>query len=208
MAYRDERYFERDRGSDDAFRDRDRFGDRGDPRREWLPGPAMPGVLGVPGLLPFGAPPFTGMLGYGAAGTYGYGALGADRSLGRYSGRGPRRYRRSDERVHDDVHERLTLHPDIDASEVDVEVRDGTVIVRGIVPDRGQKHLIEDVIENVLGVLDIDNALKVRHGFLATLTGEKASDEEIARADARERSDDARRGRTRSARTRTDAGAV
>ena len=54
------------------------------------------------------------------------------------------------------------------------------------------------MIENVLGVVDIDNALKVRHGFLATLTGEKASDEEIARADARTEPRGARRTGSRS----------
>ena len=64
MAHRDERYFGRNREPSDEFRDRDRFAaDRGDYRRDWLHALAWPSAFAVPGLIPFGAPPYTEMLG-------------------------------------------------------------------------------------------------------------------------------------------------
>lgn len=120
----------------------------------------------------------------------GYGSRGQERygeeSRGRFTGRGPKGYRRSDERIREDVNERLTMHPDVDASDVEVRVNEGTVTLTGVVEDRRQKRLAEDIVEDIFGVDDVRNELKVRHGFLATLTGEKASDREISRAAARE----------------------
>lgn len=116
-------------------------------------------------------------------GTAGRAASGMQ--AGRFYGRGPRGYRRSDERIREDVNERLAMHPDLDPSEVDVAVENGVVKLSGVVEDRGEKRLVEDIIEDVMGIDDIDNDLKVRRGFLASMTGEKASDEELARADAR-----------------------
>jgi hypothetical protein len=104
---------------------------------------------------------------------------------GRFYGRGPRGYRRSDERIREDVNERLARHPDLDPSEVDVTVENGVVKLSGIVEDRREKRLVEDIIEDIMGIDDIDNHLKVRRGFLAAMTGERASVEELARADAR-----------------------
>ena len=82
---------------------------------------------------------------------------------GRYSGLGPRGYKRSDERIKDDINDRLTWHGYIDASDIDVEVNDGIVTVKGTVEDRHQKRMAEDVIENVSGVEDVNNQLKIRN---------------------------------------------
>jgi hypothetical protein len=81
---------------------------------------------------------------------------------GPYEGRGPRGYRRSDERIFEDVAERLMEHGQIDASEMEVEVRDGEVALRGYAVSRYAKRAAEDVAESVVGVKDVRNELQVR----------------------------------------------
>lgn len=129
--------------------------------------------------------PFARDWDYAGYGVRGYSA--ADRYRhGPYAGRGPKGYQRSDERIREDVNDLLTADPYIDASEIEVRVAKGVVTLIGIVEDRSAKRLAEDLAEDVMGVDDVSNQLKVRHGFLARLTGEKASERELSREPARE----------------------
>ncbi|HEY8379654.1 MAG TPA: BON domain-containing protein, partial [Nannocystis sp.] len=80
---------------------------------------------------------------------------------GRYTGRGPRNYRRSDERITDDIHEMLTYSPQIDASDIEVRVDDGEVTVLGTVDNRYTRRLVEDLIHDIPGVRDLHNRLRV-----------------------------------------------
>ncbi len=73
----------------------------------------------------------------------------------------PKGYTRSDERIKDDVCERLSRAHDVDVSNVSVEAKGGTVTLEGTVPDRGMKHRIEDLCEQSLGVNDVDNRIRV-----------------------------------------------
>lgn len=77
-----------------------------------------------------------------------------------FAGRGPRNYRRSDDRVREDVNERLTNDPRIDATDIEVEVAGGEVTLRGHVDDRRTRRLAEECIEDVPGVRDVKNELK------------------------------------------------
>lgn len=77
-------------------------------------------------------------------------------------GRTPKGYTRSDERIKDDVCEQLYRTPDIDVSEVTVEVRNGTVTLEGTVPDRRMKHRLEDLCEQCIGVQDVENRIRVQ----------------------------------------------
>ena len=92
---------------------------------------------------------------------------------GHYVGLGPKGYRRSDERIHEEVSDRLMTHPDVDASEMEVRVAKGIVTLVGTVDDRHQKRIAEFIAEDVVGVDDVYNELKVRHGFWANFTGER-----------------------------------
>lgn len=78
-----------------------------------------------------------------------------------YRGRGPKNYQRSDERIREDVCERLALDHDIDASDLEIEVSDGIVTLTGTVDDRRMKRLAEDVSESVRGVRDVQNNIRV-----------------------------------------------
>jgi hypothetical protein len=102
----------------------------------------------------------TGYGGYGA-GSY-LGGMGTYGERGRYVGRGPKGYKRSDERIREEVNERLTAHPDIDAYEIEVTVRDGEVTLTGSVDDRETKRKAEDVADNVSGVKEVHNQLRIQ----------------------------------------------
>jgi hypothetical protein len=78
----------------------------------------------------------------------------------RVLGRVPKGYKRSDDRILDDVCERLARSW-VDAREVEVQVRAGDVILTGRVPSKEHKHAIEDLAENVFGVVEVQNHLRV-----------------------------------------------
>lgn len=83
-------------------------------------------------------------------------------STRRYAGRGPRGYKRSDERIREDVSELLTRNSEVDATDIEVEVREGEVVLRGTVIDRRMKRVAEELAEDVSGVRDVTNQIKVR----------------------------------------------
>lgn len=84
---------------------------------------------------------------------------------GSFTGRGPRGYQRSDDRIREDVCDRLAEDPWIDAGDIEVSVRSGEVTLSGSVRDRSDKHRAEDMIENVSGVRDVHNQLRVGSGW-------------------------------------------
>ena len=75
-------------------------------------------------------------------------------------GRGPRSYRRSDERIREDICDRL-MQTWMDAEEVNVRVHDGEVTLSGTVKSREEKRAIEDLSEGTLGVREVHNELRV-----------------------------------------------
>ena len=78
-----------------------------------------------------------------------------------YRGRGPKNYRRPDERIREDVCDWLQMDHDVDASDMEVTVKDGTVELAGTVSDRYAKRRAEDIAAAVRGVRDVDNQLRV-----------------------------------------------
>ena len=90
----------------------------------------------------------------------GYGREGS--SPGRYAGRGPRGYQRSDQRIFEQVCDHLTDHGDIDASDFEVHVENGVVTFTGTAEDRRQRRMAEDVAESVPGVKYVQNQLRLK----------------------------------------------
>jgi len=77
------------------------------------------------------------------------------------SGRGPKGYKRSDERIKEEVCDLLTSHPEIDPSEVDIQVSSSEITLTGTVDNRHEKRLIEDLASSVSGVTEVNNQLRV-----------------------------------------------
>jgi len=87
--------------------------------------------------------------------------IGRDTDRGSYRGLGPKNYQRSDERIREDVCERLTMDHDVDATEIEVAVEGAIVTLNGSVNERHAKRLAEDIAESVRGVKDVQNNLRV-----------------------------------------------
>jgi len=81
---------------------------------------------------------------------------------GRHRGKGPKGYIRSDERIKEDISDRLSDHDDIDASEVEVTVNQGEVILSGTVNDRYEKRIAEECAEQVSGVTNVENRIRLQ----------------------------------------------
>jgi osmotically-inducible protein OsmY len=81
---------------------------------------------------------------------------------GPYTGKGPRGYHRSDERIREDVCECLTQHGQIDASNIEVQVSGGEVTLGGTVDNRQMKRMAEDAVEGISGVKDVNNQIRVQ----------------------------------------------
>lgn len=84
-------------------------------------------------------------------------------SAGLHRGRGPKGYQRSDARILEDVNERLTDDPRVDATEIEVRVENREVTLTGSVATRSEKRHAEDVAHGVSGVTHVQNNLRVQH---------------------------------------------
>lgn len=121
---------------------------------------------------------YQGSAGFGSGSEYGQASsLSGTRH---YIGKGPKGWKRSDERIVDDVCEILERNPMIDASNIEVAVKEGLVTLSGMVEDRRQKRLAEDLIESLSGVRDVHNELTVNKSLFEQakdmLTGESATE--------------------------------
>ncbi|AKT37868.1 CBS domain-containing protein [Chondromyces crocatus] len=76
--------------------------------------------------------------------------------------RGPKGYKRSDDRIREEICDRLTVHPIIDSSDVEVKVQSGEVSLSGTVAERRHKHLIEQLAEAISGVNEVRNEIRVK----------------------------------------------
>jgi osmotically-inducible protein OsmY len=92
-----------------------------------------------------------------------------------HRGRGPKGYQRSDERILEDVNDRLTDDPHIDASEVHVTVSNREVTLSGTVNSRFEKRHAEDLAESVSGVGHVQNNLRVQQYADAGMGGSMLS---------------------------------
>ena len=92
----------------------------------------------------------------------GMGQQGRNWGQGSHRGKGPMGYTRSDERIRESVCEALQDDDNVDASQIDVTVRNGEVILSGTVDDRQSKRVAEDIVERLPGVKDVQNQIKVQ----------------------------------------------
>jgi osmotically-inducible protein OsmY len=88
-----------------------------------------------------------------------------------FRGMGPKGYKRADERISDELHERLTDDPYVDASNISISVSGGEVTLSGTVENREAKHRAERCVEDVSGVSHVQNNLRVDQGSFLTSPG-------------------------------------
>lgn len=78
-----------------------------------------------------------------------------------HSGRGPKNYARADDRIRDEACQALTDDPWLDASQIDVNVSAGEVTLGGFVDNREAKRRAERLVEDLPGVSNVQNDLRV-----------------------------------------------
>lgn len=72
-----------------------------------------------------------------------------------YSGHGPKNWKISDEKLKEKVCEILLKSSEVDATELEVEVEDRVVTLKGFIANRGMKNVAEDLIASIPGIEDV-----------------------------------------------------
>ncbi|HEY0932077.1 MAG TPA: BON domain-containing protein [Gemmatimonas sp.] len=111
-------------------------------------------------------------------------------SQSNFSGRGPKGWKRSDERIQEELNEQLERHSAIDASEIEVKVQSGEVTLSGTTSDRRMKRMAEDIAENVAGVREVQNQIRLQR-----------ADGANGSADRKQQSDDSKQAKQRTGMT-------
>jgi hypothetical protein len=78
-----------------------------------------------------------------------------------FYGKGPKGWRRTDDRIKEDVCEALYQSWEVDATDIDVSVENGHVYLKGEVSDRRTKRRAEEMVEFISGVEDVINELRI-----------------------------------------------
>jgi len=99
-----------------------------------------------------------------------YSERGSQRSS--FAGRAPKGYKRSDERIREDVCDRLT-ESDIDCEDVQVSVKDGEVTLSGSSQSGESRRALERIAERVHGVKDVINQVRTRRDSERSDDGKK-----------------------------------
>lgn len=84
-----------------------------------------------------------------------------------HRGKGPKGYKRSTERIKEDISDLFSDDPYLDASDIEIDVTDDNIVLTGTVAHRQQKRRAEDLAESVSGVQNVENRIKVA-GFQST----------------------------------------
>jgi osmotically-inducible protein OsmY len=128
---------------------------------------------------------------------------------GGHRGKGPADYRRSQDRIREDICDRLTDDDRVDASNIRVQIDDDAVILSGTVSSREEKRRAEDLVESISGVRNVENRLRVGGNALSSreYTGntddisgigrESGTTNEIIRNASNERTSVTEKGRTK-----------
>lgn len=74
-------------------------------------------------------------------------------------GKGPKGYQRRDSLIMEDVCDQLANDYWIDASEIEVEVKNGEVLFKGTVSDKYKKRRAEEIAERISGVTHVENRI-------------------------------------------------
>jgi osmotically-inducible protein OsmY len=92
-----------------------------------------------------------------------------------HRGKGPKNYSRSDDRIKEDVNDRLSDDPFVDATDIEVTVSSAEVTLTGTVDHRSTKRRAEDLAEAVSGVKNVENRLRVAQSGISQSPGGSTS---------------------------------
>jgi hypothetical protein len=116
------------------------------------------------GRVRYGRDPGPNLRGYGEEDDQGtFERVGEKMKEGfrKLTGRGPKGYKRPDERIREDVSERIAMSR-VNAEDVEVRVEKGEVTLTGFVERREDKRRLEDIAEDCFGVEEVHDHLRLR----------------------------------------------
>lgn len=90
-----------------------------------------------------------------------------------HAGKGPRGYMRSEQRIKEEASEILTHDYDLDATDIELEVRDRCLVLKGEAHSRRDKRLAEYLVEDISGIEDVDNQLRIKKKVQGWIPGIK-----------------------------------
>jgi osmotically-inducible protein OsmY len=93
------------------------------------------------------------------------------RAMDEHRGKGPKGYQRSDARIEEDINDRLSDDPVLDASNITVTVKEAEATLDGFVTSRWDKRRAEDLVDDVSGVRHVQNNLRVNNASSTGLDG-------------------------------------
>jgi len=91
-------------------------------------------------------------------------------------GRGPKNYRRSEQRILDRVVDALQDDTQLDATDIEVTIKGGDVVLDGHVRSRQDKHRAENIAAQATGRSDVDNRIRVKR-ILTSENGDAGHEE-------------------------------
>lgn len=75
---------------------------------------------------------------------------------------GPKGYKRSDDRLREDICEKLTEDERIDATDIDVIITNAEVTLNGTVHTKEERRRAELLIDDIIGVTHVQNNLRIK----------------------------------------------
>ena len=79
----------------------------------------------------------------------------------KHYGKGPQGWMHSDQRMYNDVCAALAFSHEVDATDINVNVEDSCVSLNGSVFDHEMKAAATECVENVFGVSEVKNELRI-----------------------------------------------
>jgi hypothetical protein len=80
-----------------------------------------------------------------------------------FAGRGPKDWKLSDEKLKERVCEVLLHSNEVDATEIEVDVQDRIVNLKGNISSKGMRRVAEDLVGSIPGVEDVFTQLKIQN---------------------------------------------
>ena len=80
----------------------------------------------------------------------------------RHERKGPKGYKRASTSIREEACEILYWDTEVDATDIDISVSDGTIFLKGSVESRQDKRRVEVLLEDISGVTDIQNHLTIK----------------------------------------------
>ncbi len=115
-----------------------------------------------------------------------------------HRGKGPKNYIRQDVHIKDDVNQALTESHSVDATDVEVMVEDGNVILSGTVDSRLARRNAESAVDYISGIRNIENRIHIKSQTDRDVRSEVSNVQSKKKTDAKNTSAKSQNGKAKA----------